>query len=934
LGRIGICLSLALALGGCGEDKRGSGDSGRRVVGATTPTSTTTTATTTSTPTPTPTTTSTTLTYLDTDGDGLSDAEEAALGTDPFHTDTDGDGLSDGDEVLVHGSNPLLVDSDGDTLPDGEEVERGLDPTLRDSDFDGLSDGDEVAGGTDPLNEDTDGDGLEDGEELSEYGTKPRDPDTDGDGLKDGDEVHEHGTSPTKRDSDGDGLEDGAEVRGGTDPALWDSDGDGIDDGLELSFGTDPTQADSDGDGLDDGDERTRGTSPVDEDSDGDGLSDGDEVLLHLTDPLLRDTDGDGLRDDREVDETFTDPTLADTDGDGLDDGVEVEVTLTDPTLADTDGDGLDDGDEVGWSDPTLPDTDGDGLLDGDEFTLGTDPTRVDSDADGLSDGDEVDIWGTDPTLPDSDGGGVPDGIEAFEDLTDPMDASDDVSCVIAESDLYGPGSPGLPIMEPAHFQVSWTGASVEGAFGDFVDDLAGGEAPVAHSAAVLFEVFDAAMEPLCTIRYDGTDLVPPTGDWGEDRLLARWDLAVHDGVSDCSGIDPVLWGTTDLRHVLESMPWGIGVAPLDALAETLEAEVIDGAGDWEADWAPYVLGAVLTYDGSTVVEVGHTFGAEARCGTVRREETQRVLRPADDVVGYDTLFETTPMLTVALVDLLGGAMPAPVVDRCEDLAGVEPVGAGAWLVTGDLDLATADLDPAVPGPSCTGTAAPGPDQIIPIRLPALGSMRVFLTAEGDASTYLLSDCLDTTSCAIGYDREAAGGLERFDYTNASEDDTTVYLVLDCAEASCGSYELELEVRDHLDPAATCDEAAAVEPLTRGSYALGGNLEAHSRDFLLDAAGCTGGATEGSDGVVPVLLEDGETLTAVYRSLLDDGAIFLLADCADTLSCVAGADDAEARLDEVLTYTNTSGGPEALSLVLDCFGPDCGVFALDLAIDL
>jgi hypothetical protein len=35
---------------------------------------------------------------VDSDGDGLSDAEEAALGTDPFDADTDDDGCGDGQE--------------------------------------------------------------------------------------------------------------------------------------------------------------------------------------------------------------------------------------------------------------------------------------------------------------------------------------------------------------------------------------------------------------------------------------------------------------------------------------------------------------------------------------------------------------------------------------------------------------------------------------------------------------------------------------------------------------------------------------------------------------------------------------------------------------------------------------------------------------------
>ncbi len=44
-------------------------------------------------------TATTATTAVDTDGDGLTDEDEAALGTDPTVTDTDGDGVGDGDEV-------------------------------------------------------------------------------------------------------------------------------------------------------------------------------------------------------------------------------------------------------------------------------------------------------------------------------------------------------------------------------------------------------------------------------------------------------------------------------------------------------------------------------------------------------------------------------------------------------------------------------------------------------------------------------------------------------------------------------------------------------------------------------------------------------------------------------------------------------------------
>lgn len=179
----------------------------------------------------------------DDDKDGLTNAEEAALGTDPKNPDSDDDGISDGDEVNVYGSDPLNLDTDGDTLYDGGELVYG----------------------TGILNPDTDGDGLSDGEEVYIYQTNPTVADTDGDGIPDGQEVR-NGTNPLKAgaavptavpptanapaqqssiDSDGDGLTDAQEARNGTDPSNVDSDGDGVNDSNEIAAGTNPLDAKS-----------------------------------------------------------------------------------------------------------------------------------------------------------------------------------------------------------------------------------------------------------------------------------------------------------------------------------------------------------------------------------------------------------------------------------------------------------------------------------------------------------------------------------------------------------------------------------------------------------------------------------------------------------------------------------------------------------------
>lgn len=64
----------------------------------------------------------------DKDLDGLTDAEETKLGTDPQKADTDSDGLMDNDEISKYKTNPLKADTDGDGKKDGYEVRRGQDP--------------------------------------------------------------------------------------------------------------------------------------------------------------------------------------------------------------------------------------------------------------------------------------------------------------------------------------------------------------------------------------------------------------------------------------------------------------------------------------------------------------------------------------------------------------------------------------------------------------------------------------------------------------------------------------------------------------------------------------------------------------------------------------------------------------------------------------
>jgi uncharacterized repeat protein (TIGR01451 family) len=336
----------------------------------------------------------------DADGDGLSDAVEISIGTNPNDADSDDDGVADGREPgfdqdtdgdgVINAQDP---DSDNDGLYDGTELGLGCAGSGTDVTRGHCrADADQGATRTDPLNADTDGGGVRDGSE-----------DWNLDGA-----IQTGETDPTAG-------------HGADDATVIDTDQDGLSDNLEKFLGSSPEDADSDDDGVPDGQE----ANPS-EDVDGDGL----------VDVLDVDSDNDGLYDGTEVGKGCSGAGTLASAGHCIADG-DSGATVTSMLLADTDGGGARDGSEdanrngvkdAGEQDPTrghgaddtsVVDTDGDGLSDALELTLGSSPTDADSDDDGVPDGreanpgDDTDGDGRRNVLDeDSDGDGLFDGTE------------------------------------------------------------------------------------------------------------------------------------------------------------------------------------------------------------------------------------------------------------------------------------------------------------------------------------------------------------------------------------------------------------------------------------------------------------------------------------------------------------------------------------------
>ena len=260
----------------------------------------------------------------DDDNDGLSDSDEQALGTDQLRADSDSDGVSDSQDAFPADSSETIdTDSDGvgnnadedddnDGLSDAEEQSLGTDPLRTDSDSDGVSDSQDAFPTDASESADTDADGV--GDNSDAFPTDPSETkDTDSDGVGDNSDAFPEDGSESV-DTDGDGIGNNSDE---------DDDNDGLSDAEEQSLGTNPELADSDSDGVSDSQDAFPTDSSETSDTDGDGVGDNADAFPEDASET-KDSDGDGVGDNSDAfpnDSTET----ADADGDGIGDNEDID---------------------------------------------------------------------------------------------------------------------------------------------------------------------------------------------------------------------------------------------------------------------------------------------------------------------------------------------------------------------------------------------------------------------------------------------------------------------------------------------------------------------------------------------------------------------------------------------------------------------------------
>lgn len=145
----------------------------------------------------------------------------------------------------------------------------------------------------------------------------------------------------------------------------------------------------------------------------------------------------------------------------------------------------------------------------------------------------------------------------------------------------------------------------------------------------------------------------------------------------------------------------------------------------------------------------------------------------------------------VAVVALLSGLTSVhmaladrPPGDTCDDPIAVPPDY--HWDYTGDLTPLANDYDPSVPGPSCTGSPAPGKDAVFAIQVLCGQFLDVTLEPVAfDGSLYIVTDCADIAgTCVSGADASGLGGAEGAGMTVITG--RTFYVIVDAHDADVG----------------------------------------------------------------------------------------------------------------------------------------------------
>jgi hypothetical protein len=200
---------------------------------------------------------------------------------------------------------------------------------------------------------------------------------------------------------------------------------------------------------------------------------------------------------------------------------------------------------------------------------------------------------------------------------------------------------------------------------------------------------------------------------------------------------------------------------------------------------------------------------------------------------------------------------------------------------------------------------------------PALGDSYIHLYGP-DGTTQLTTD-----------DDSGPGAYSLINYTFTATG-TYFVKVRGYSASYTGSY--VINVGSPVPPPAndTCATAIAI-PFTEG-FSVASTTVGAANDYNPLATGCTGYAATGSDIVYTVAMENEQEITLSWTSAAD-GSLYVVTDCGDMLTCVAGADETLSGQPEVVSFQNLTGAPMTYFIICDSYsGNGAGTLAILAAV--
>ena len=218
----------------------------------------------------------------------------------------------------------------------------------------------------------------------------------------------------------------------------------------------------------------------------------------------------------------------------------------------------------------------------------------------------------------------------------------------------------------------------------------------------------------------------------------------------------------------------------------------------------------------------------------------------------------------------------------------------------------------------CTGYQTGGAEGLVKFDLPPRTFLSMAYTLlEDDASLYLVTDCNDVDSCIVGADDFVLGEEESLTYFNNTDEDQTVYGVLDGFSTTNGLFYADISVTT-MGPADMHDTCADAQnqllPTPAGGYY--DDVTAYTNQLDPAQGACTPNPATGPDAMTKIELQPNETIQVNVDMQGADPVLYLLNNCQSTTACAAGNDSSLGPIESV-NYQNTGATPETLFLVVD-----------------